>query len=164
MTSCDYHAKIVDDENPHHEDLLQLYQRLIKMPFKKIKGVPVWVQYQSGEGATKSYSATTLLHIASGRGLTKLVELILNSQNNSKNTSIAVNSEWCEIPDNVGINTVDYNSYTPLLLAASKGYEDVVELLLQHSKIKVNAKSRWGQTALLCAPKGQEEGVVSLLL
>lgn len=37
-------------------------------------------------------------------------------------------------------------------------------LLLQHSKIEVNAEGRWGETALLSAVERGQEGTVALLL
>ncbi|KFY04939.1 hypothetical protein O988_00384 [Pseudogymnoascus sp. VKM F-3808] len=155
-----YHANIAEDKNPDQEDLLKFYRELIKIPFKKLDQVRIWFDYQEG------LAPTTLLHIASNHYLTRLLELILQNQNISKNASIADGIGLYEMPDTVGINMAIHGSMleTPLQLAVRKGYDGVVELLLQHSNIDVNVLDNCGETALFNAVQLRHEEIVGMLV
>lgn len=56
-----------------------------------------------------------------------------------------------------------YYRRTPLILAASKGHETVVRLLLDNGA-KINARDVWDFTALIWASIGNHERVVRLLV
>ncbi|GFT17633.1 hypothetical protein NPIL_341381 [Nephila pilipes] len=61
-------------------------------------------------------------------------------------------------------NNCGYNEYTPLMLAAEKGYLDMVKMLLEISNIDVNQKDYYGITALHKAScEGHSEVVKELL-
>jgi ankyrin repeat protein len=62
-------------------------------------------------------------------------------------------------------NSKDAHGQTPLSLAAEKGHEGVVKLLLARSDIQVDSKdTSFGRTPLLLAAKKGHEGIVKLLL
>ena len=61
------------------------------------------------------------------------------------------------------IEARDDGGYTPLILAALYGLDDIVEFLIA-SGANVNAATKWGATALSEAAKGGEHRVVELLL
>jgi hypothetical protein len=155
-----YHANVAEDQNPDQEGLLKFYQELINIPFKKLGPVRIWIVY---EGRLR---LTTLLHIASERHLTRLAELILQSQNNLKNASVADDTRQHGMPDNVGINMAIHGFMyeTPLQLAARQDHVNVVELLLQHRNIDVNVQDRYGLTALMHAVISKREEPVGMLL
>ncbi|XP_047312179.1 potassium channel SKOR-like [Impatiens glandulifera] len=56
----------------------------------------------------------------------------------------------------------DYDGRSPLHLAASRGYEDVVMFLIQ-SGVDINAKDKFGNTPLLEAVKNGHDRIASLL-
>jgi hypothetical protein len=161
VSSWAYHANIAENEYSDQErDLLKFYQEIIDIPFKKLGQVRIWVHYDM------VLRPTTLLHIASGRHLTRLVELIIKIQNNLKNTSVADDIRQYEMPDTVGINMAIHGMLceTPLQLAAREGYDDVVELLLKHCSIDVNVQDWFGVTALFSAVQHRHEEILGLLL
>lgn len=56
------------------------------------------------------------------------------------------------------------DGFTPLMTASEAGHEGVVDLLLSHSKCKINQRNHYGQTALcLAAINGRTEVVLRLL-
>ncbi|CAN0865506.1 Potassium channel SKOR [Linum grandiflorum] len=57
----------------------------------------------------------------------------------------------------------DYDGRSPLHLAASRGYEDITNLLIQKG-VEVNMRDKFGNTALMEAIKGGHDGVAMLLV
>ena len=57
----------------------------------------------------------------------------------------------------------DYDSRTPLMVATANGHHKVVELLLRKGAV-VNAKDRWGNTALLDAVTNGSQELVSTIV
>lgn len=66
--------------------------------------------------------------------------------------------------DKVTVNAQDQSGLTALILAAQKGHENVVKLLLQLPGININAQNRYGCTALIWAIREGYENIVKLLL
>jgi ankyrin repeat protein len=62
------------------------------------------------------------------------------------------------------INARNWVEMTPLHWAASKGYDYVVEKLLQNPRVSVNAADYWGITALHMAVKKGNARVIEILL
>jgi len=60
------------------------------------------------------------------------------------------------------VNFQDWHHPTPLIVAASKGWDEGVRLLLDHPQISVDMSH--GVTALHVAAKGDHDGVIRLLL
>ncbi|MCL2312854.1 MAG: ankyrin repeat domain-containing protein, partial [Firmicutes bacterium] len=63
----------------------------------------------------------------------------------------------------ININHVD-NDGTPLMLAAERGYEQVVNILLNHRDIELDCINKHGQTALHFAKNADKRKIVILLL
>ncbi|EHK42208.1 hypothetical protein TRIATDRAFT_302393 [Trichoderma atroviride IMI 206040] len=61
------------------------------------------------------------------------------------------------------INSKDTYGRTPLLFAARKGHEAVVELLLTTGQANINSKDVFGLTPLSSAAENGHEAVVNLL-
>ena len=59
--------------------------------------------------------------------------------------------------DDVDLNSKDNSGQTPLLLAASNGYESVVSLLLARDDIDLDLKNDSGQTPLSLAASNEHE-------
>ena len=73
---------------------------------------------------------------ASKSGETKVVQLLL---------------ERCN-PEESGLNIKDEIGWTAFMWDCDKGHKDVVKLLLGHSeKIELNARNKFGDTALMIA-------------
>jgi ankyrin repeat protein len=64
---------------------------------------------------------------------------------------------------NEGINAQDLDGNTALHLAAGRGYEHMVKLLLQDPKLDINAVNCHGYTALHIAVESGFSNVVSVL-
>jgi glutaminase len=62
----------------------------------------------------------------------------------------------------VDLNESDYDGRTPLHLAASEGQSDAVRFLVKHGAI-VDAKDRWGNTALDDAIRGNHQDIIAFL-
>ncbi|XP_027187729.1 potassium channel SKOR isoform X3 [Cicer arietinum] len=60
-------------------------------------------------------------------------------------------------------NKTDYDGRSPLHLAACRGYEDIIVLLL-HKGVDINVKDNFGNTPLLEAVKNGHDRVASLLV
>ena len=58
---------------------------------------------------------------------------------------------------------IDHDGWNPLIYAASKGYKQIVEFLLNYG-VKVNATTDNGTTALMMAARGNHYETVDLLL
>jgi ankyrin repeat protein len=87
----------------------------------------------------------TALHIACGRGLTRMVELLLKHPN-------------------IQINLRNHVGWTPLSKAAFAGHVEVVRLLLARPELEVNSVDQDRQTALFHAASNGSLDVVRLLL
>lgn len=61
------------------------------------------------------------------------------------------------------VDVREQNGRTPLFIAASRGAEDFVDLLLRHDA-KMNAVDKFGNTPLYYAAAGDHVGVVEILL
>lgn len=61
------------------------------------------------------------------------------------------------------VNKEDYRGITPIMMAAEKGYSDIVELLVA-SDANINAKSKKGSTALSTAAANNHIDAVKVLL
>ena len=64
----------------------------------------------------------------------------------------------------VNVNHKDSTGETPLILAASRGYDIIVGYLLGHPDIEVDLSNDFGRTALLLAAENGHEQVVRVLL
>jgi ankyrin repeat protein len=62
------------------------------------------------------------------------------------------------------MNTKDGYGRTPLFLAAERGHDAIVRVLLERGEVKVNTKDRDGQTTLYMAAVKGHDAVVRLLL
>ena len=90
-----------------------------------------------------------LLEESCQNGETKVVELLLEYSNAEES----------------GLNTRDIFGMTPFMWACSRGYKDVVQLLLDHSeRFDLNARDNEGWTAFMIACKHGHKDVVQLLL
>lgn len=64
----------------------------------------------------------------------------------------------------VSVNVADSAGFTPLIIAARRGYTDIVRYLLAHPSIEVNARTAKGNTALIYAAAKKKVEIVQLLL
>jgi serine/threonine-protein phosphatase 6 regulatory ankyrin repeat subunit B len=64
----------------------------------------------------------------------------------------------------VDVNGKNSNDWTALMRSAYRGYENLVELLLNHPGIDVNVQNNDGYTALIFATNRRNEKCVELLL
>jgi hypothetical protein len=131
-----YHARVASTE----------VEQLIIEPFKSDAKVSECSQAMMAFKSYRGYSRrvprqTTRVHLAAYFGLEKVVKLLL--------------------ADSVDLDSKNTQGQTPLLWAADKGHEAVVQLL---HKADVNAKTNYEWTALLGAAENEHEAVVLLLL
>ena len=90
-----------------------------------------------------------LLEESCQNGETKVVELLLEYSNAEES----------------GLNTRDIFGMTPFMWACSRGYKDVVQLLLDHSeRFELNARDDNGWTAFMWACFNERKDVVKLFL
>ena len=88
----------------------------------------------------------TALMIASSRGCSEIVKLLLTS------------SAGQELDVNIKIG-----GYTALMFASRCGCVEIVKLLLSKPDLDVNCKNIYGETALMIASWNRHEEIVSLL-
>jgi ankyrin repeat protein len=67
------------------------------------------------------------------------------------------------VKKNVNLNTGDYDKRTPLHIAVSKNYKDMVMQLLKTKDIKVNPIDKFEMTPLMEAKKNNFQEIVDLL-
>lgn len=63
---------------------------------------------------------------------------------------------------NHNVDALDENERTPLILAASRGYEDFVDLLVRN-RASLNAADKFGNTAMFYAASTDQTGVIHIL-
>ena len=87
----------------------------------------------------------TALHLSSEKGHTKIVELLLNQEDIDVNSKAILNLMILMIEFFRFFLMIFWTKiriyYTPLHLAVDKNRIDIVQLLLNHEKIDVNAKT-----------------------
>lgn len=62
-----------------------------------------------------------------------------------------------------GINALDQNKDTPLIIAASKNHEDIVKLLMKN-EANINAQNKYGNTALMKAASNNSIDIAKFLI
>ena len=67
------------------------------------------------------------------------------------------------IHSHADINVVDESGRTPLIIAAGKGYADIVKILLAGTGVNVDAGDDSGETALTAASKRKFSDIVNML-
>ena len=94
--------------------------------------------------------------LAARRGSVECVEVLSKVQGINLNT---INNIGCSaVAAEIGhVIKFDDLGYTPLMLAAERGYAECVELLSNAPGIDVNIKNNGGNTALMLAMKGGRE-------
>ena len=133
------HVLEVDLANMAQDDL-------VAMNFETTDGVLLhswYAVYQRLSDDSPSYSET-LLHIASLHNLIGVVKAIL------------ARDVWADPKDE--------SLQTPLYIAASRGHEAVVEMLLHRDDVDVNSRDEYSDTALSIAAERGHEAVVKMLL
>ena len=128
------HAEIVERQQICQADLLPLSQG----PSKDAPYSMLQCSHLTG--------GATLLHIASQHGLMSVIEAIIES-----GVSFDVNAR-------------DLDGDTSLSLAAARGQEAVVRLLIERDDIEVDLKGFYNRTPLLLAAKNGHEAIVQLLI
>jgi ankyrin repeat protein len=102
------------------------------------------------------------------------LEIFFNSSVLDSNNPVLIACYWnlIEVLEKFFLTDPEYdlnrnlnnNEYTPLSIAAYRGHEEVIELLLKREKVDVNLKGGNNQTPLLCAAQRGHEAIVQLLL
>jgi ankyrin repeat protein len=108
----------------------------------------------------------TALYLAAQRGDYAEVASLLDLDNDKNlDKNLDKNSGFCHChchcPD---VNRPDHCDRTPLYVASMKGHHEVVQLLIQHPSILINAATNKGWTALYVASSSNQIKVVELLL
>jgi len=120
----------------------------------------------------------TILHIASHRGFSKLVNALIetcganvNSQTSDGTTPLisAILADRPEVVDTLlrhgaDMNMTNNRHESPLHIACSTGSPKMVAMLLAQPNIRINAPDSGGDTPLLIACVGNSSKVVELLL
>ena len=110
----------------------------------------------------KTNNGKTALYLAAANGHTQIVELLLARPEidvNAPDNSL----QEIYIGNPPAVKRYDLQKTTPLYMAAFSGHEAVVELLLKHKNINVNAQDSEGRTPLYIATAIGYEGVVKRL-
>ncbi|KAF4998978.1 hypothetical protein FGRMN_2777 [Fusarium graminum] len=134
VTSWAVHAELGQTQDTFTRDLLSLIGRSSKRFIKS------WIMlYQRIDPQSRDCPSTgsTLLHVVSRYGLTKLLSRLLS------------------ITNKASINARDQDRQTPLLLAARYGHTAAVKLLLHAGNVDIMARDKLGRT-LLC--RAAQEG------
>lgn len=121
-----------------------LYQMISKKPQENLKQEMSWSSLE--ETSNSSGSGYTSLHVAAAMGQSLTTYGLLEN-----------------LSDLSDINARDHNGNTPLMWAASEGYEEIVQMLIDNGA-EVNLQNYKGETALfLAASRGFSEIVASLI-
>ncbi|KAF5671248.1 ankyrin repeat-containing protein [Fusarium heterosporum] len=142
VTSWAIHARIGQDQKTFTRDLLNLIRR------SSGRFIKSWIMlYQRIDPLSRDCPSTgsTLLHIASRYGLTKLLSKLL------------------PIANKTSINARDQDRQTPLLLAAKHGHITAVKLLLYTRNVDIMARDKLGRTSLCRAAQEGHLDVAELL-
>ena len=136
------HAAEVEGANIPQDDLAALTSEtpdnMLHSWFAIYQILQTWVyehKYSTGE---------TLLYVASKYNLISVVKAVL-AQN-----------VWADQPNRI--------SRTPLSVAARRGHEDVVKLLVNRHDVDVNHKDSHGNTPLFLATTGRHKAVIETLI
>ena len=133
-----WHAETVEKQRIRQEDLLYLFQ---------------WPTVRSWADCffISSYKkevllGEALLFVASRHGLSSVIRAMLNS-----GASIDLNSRGLR-------------GNTPLICAAERGHEAVVQILMEQEDTNINSKNSFERTALFSAIRQGSEAVIRLLI
>jgi hypothetical protein len=129
--------------------------------------VQLLMQYRNLDINLQTTARATPLHAASWLGHTDIVRLLLIMPCNKVPSFLwpflrsFVPSSWTRT---VEVNAQDIHGWTALSSAATHGYDDIVDLLLQHPDTDINVQDKHGWTALTRAVDGGHAHVVRRLL
>lgn len=136
------HAQGVEKESVSQEDLLSYFQE----PSRKL--MQHWIDIEGTLDRfdkKRSYSGSTLLHVASRFNLHSVVEVLLSL-------------------DNIEANPKDECMKSPLHYASQNGHEAIVRMLLKRNDININVRDSTHRTPLSYVSWDGHETVVRLLL
>jgi ankyrin repeat protein len=170
------HAQGVERERLSQEDLLSYFHE----PSRKL--MQHWIDIErtlDRLAETRSYSGSTLLHVASRFNLHSVVEVFLSLDEIDANPEddlgmsplhhAAGNGQEAIVGlllkrNDIKVNLRDVRCRTPLSYASWHGHETVVRLLLERGEVEADSEDAGRRTPLCLAAEGGHETVVKLLL
>jgi ankyrin repeat protein len=129
--------------------------------------VQLLFQYRNLDVNVQTTDLVTPLHAASWLGHTDIVRLFLTMHSNRFPFFLRsflrsfLPSSWMRV---VEVNAQDKHGWTALSSAAKHGFDDIVDLLLQHPDTNINVRDMHGWTALTRAVDGGHADTVRRLL
>jgi hypothetical protein len=136
------HAQIVEQSGYPKNDLLSFLQK------DSARTIQHWTSIHQLSKYPQYPSKTTVLHVASCSNLVSLVSTFISR---------------IKQPIKTETDSKDDSDMTPLLLAAERGYEAVMKLLIETGQVEPESKDTRGRTPLSLAAGGGHEAVVKLL-
>lgn len=147
-----YYKKVTHIFRPECKEFWQLFNTCFMLP------LPSPLQSAVYQGLTH------IIDVLLNRGVDTGYKMALGAAVEAKNLEMV---KLLLSEDNVNINQIDSNMsyYTPLIIAAGSGYEEIVKIILGSTYINtINSVDENGWSALLHAIYGSHKEVVRILL
>ena len=148
-------SKLKNNSNRELKNNLQKYKNMIKN--KKIEPNNV-INSMGNLGRFDKYKdrdGNSILHIAIQQNWIPVVRMLLLRKDLNKSNELKHVNYF---------NSLNYDKYTPLALAISKGNADIVKILSESPNIDINLESYDKNTPLMISMKGRNKDIISILL